>query len=243
MTSKSDNLFHFTKSPEFVKGILLNGFMPRYCLEDVEWIGIPDTKFFAYPMVCFCDIPLSRISDHSDFFGSYGLGLTKNWGLKNRLAPAIYATPGSAATKVWKYLFEQKFLDVDPDKKAKEDQQFSHLYQLMTLTKPISGNMVVAGKVVAKDFDQENEWRFVPEQGSVIDEKDFPAQKDAGNKLMESHKLSLAPTDVKYVFVKEDNEIPDIVDFVNTKMGHFPHNDLKILTSRIISLETIYKDL
>jgi hypothetical protein len=76
MKPKSHTLFHFTKNVEFVKNILLDGFWPRYCLEDLSWY-VFDVGYVAFPMVCFCDIPLSRINEHVGFYGEYGIGVTK----------------------------------------------------------------------------------------------------------------------------------------------------------------------
>jgi len=84
------SLFHFTKSMDVLQTILKEGFWPRYCLEDVQWQGHDTYEFVAYPMVCFCDIPISRISEHVGFYGSYGIGLTKQWGIKNNLNPVFY---------------------------------------------------------------------------------------------------------------------------------------------------------
>ena len=82
MQPRSDTLFHFTKNINTLKNILQNGFWPRYCLEDFNWYNA-ELGYIAYPMVCFCDIPLSRINEHVKFYGDYGIGLTKNWGLTN----------------------------------------------------------------------------------------------------------------------------------------------------------------
>ena len=82
MEPKSDNLFHFTKTLDILKSILKNRIYPRFCLEDIEWCGLSPDKFLAFPMSCFCDIPLSRLSEHTDFYGNYGIGLTKDWGVK-----------------------------------------------------------------------------------------------------------------------------------------------------------------
>jgi hypothetical protein len=242
MNPKSDNLFHFTRNAEHVKGILLNGFMPRHCLEDIKWLGLKDWNFLAYPMVCFCDIPISRISEHTAFYGEYGIGLTKEWGLRNGLTPVAYATEGSAITKVADYLLGIRF-DGEADKDERETVLNTHIYGLISLVKPIKGNMQVAGAIVEKDFYQENEWRFVPSTANIIFEKSFLELREKEDKEMEANKISFTPNDVKYIFVKNDHEIPSLVDFINTQMGNFPHNDLKVLTTRIISLATIQKDL
>jgi hypothetical protein len=89
MKPRSHTLFHFTKSVETLESILANGFWPKYCQEDFKWYN-PETGLISYPMVCFCDIPLTRIDAHVKFYGSYGLGLTKQWAMSNKLSPVIY---------------------------------------------------------------------------------------------------------------------------------------------------------
>jgi len=41
------------------------------------------------PMICFCDIRLETITRFSNY-GRYGIGLTKEWGIKNKLNPVFY---------------------------------------------------------------------------------------------------------------------------------------------------------
>ena len=241
MKPKSDNLFHFTKNIEFLKSILINGIMPRYCLEDSHWVDI-DSKFLAYPMICFCDIPISRISEHTDFYGQYGIGLTKSWGLMNKLTPVIYAPPGSAATRVAEFLFQISY-DGHPEEDKKKDELSEQIYDLISLIKPVSGQMRFGDDVIEKDFYQENEWRYIPSKTDLLFDHQFEKERDSANLRMEEHRLQISPQDIKYIFVKNDHEIPDLVDFINTKLGSFPHNDLKLLSTRILSLETISADL
>jgi hypothetical protein len=89
MKTKSSSLFYFTKRMDLVNSILRNGFYPRYCLEDIRCLR-EYQDYLLYPMVCFCDIPISRIAEHTAFYGEYGLGLINEWGLKNGLLPVIY---------------------------------------------------------------------------------------------------------------------------------------------------------
>ena len=205
-------------------------------------MSLPSFDFLAYPMVCFCDIPLSRIFEHTVFYGEYGFGLTKEWGLANKLAPLIYAPNNSPATNLANHLmlFSHTGLsDAEEQRKITN----SHLYRLLSYTKPLSGHMLIAGSIVEKDFYQESEWRFVPETQEMIAHEYFAEEKDADNKKMEEHALLFSPSDVRYIFVKQDHEIPDLVDFINTKMGHHPHNALKLLVTRILSLESLARDV
>lgn len=106
MAAKSSNLFHFTKSINYLKEILREGFRPRYCIEDLGYINI---DFFAFPMTCFCDIPISRISEHTAFYRDYGVGMTKEWGLKNHLVPLIYTPPSGPIVDLATYLISWEF--------------------------------------------------------------------------------------------------------------------------------------
>ncbi len=237
---KSSSLFHFTKNMDALTSILENGFYPRYCLEDLAWFGYDE--HVGFPMVCFCDIPLSRISEHTSFYGEFGIGLTKEWGLRNKLNPVGYFGDNSAVRTVAEYLF-------DLDKKYEDEKgtSFNQLLNLLRYSKPISGRMYVSGELVEKDFYQESEWRYsllanedsmLALQGSLFEE-----EKDDENKKLETEQLEFLPTDINYIFVKSDADIPQVVDFINGSLGKYPLNDLKILMSRITSLSMIRGDL
>jgi len=238
MKPKSDNLFHFTKTLDVLKLILKGGICPRYCPEDFEWAGMSNIKNIAYPMSCFCDIPLSRIGEHTNFYGSYGIGLSKDWGLQNKLAPIVYSTQDGSVQKLAKYLFK-----LGAEAKEPNEEMNDVAYRYISMIKPITGKMVVKGEIVEKDFYQENEWRYVPPEDNIIFDEDFEKQKDEANQKMEKYKLEISPKDIRYIFVESDNDIPSLVDFISTKMGENTQNDLKVLQTRIVSLETLQADI
>ena len=55
--------------------------------------------------------------------------------------------------------------------------------------------------------------------------------------------LTITPQDIKYIFVKDDSDIPGLVDYVHANLGQYSGNDLKILNSRIISTHSISQDI
>jgi len=90
MSVRPQTLFHFTKSLNVLKAILVEGYWPRYCLEDIAWLGTPSASLVSFSTVCFYDIPLSRVAEHVSFYGNYGLGMSKEWAESNNLNPVLY---------------------------------------------------------------------------------------------------------------------------------------------------------
>jgi len=48
---------------------------------------------------------------------------------------------------------------------------------------------------------------------------------------------------VRYIFVKGDADIPPLINYINDKLQNYSGVDLKILTSRVTSLEHLEKDI
>jgi len=238
---KANNLFHFTKSIDVLKSILKDGLLPKYCLEDLSWFGMD--RHMAHPMVCFCDIPLSRIQEHTSFYGEYGIGLTKDWGLKNQLNPVIYCDNSGLVNHAANTLAQ---IDLNGLDKNMADSITLAFACFAKITKPLTGSMYVGGSIMQKEFYQESEWRYIPREGlkdAGVFEDEFEKDRESLNKEMAKHRLELSPNDIAYIFVKKDADIPGLVDFINNSLGSFPLNDLKILYTRIVSLDTLTGDL
>lgn len=250
---RATTLFHFTKNAENLYGILKNCFYPRMVQEDVSWLGHGgDSKSFAFPMVCFCDIPLSRIEDHVAFYGGFGLGLTREWAIKNQLNPIFYISRSSPiGNGVLEMLHTVIAADQEQNKKAKAENKkheitkawFSAMHVLSHM-KPLNGQIVVAGKPVNKDFYLESEWRFVPvvKESEVLTEASFAdtALLEATNKRLQTEScLRFAPNDVRYIFVPTDSDIPRLVSYMNENLTHHSVADMRILTTRVMSLDSI----
>lgn len=247
MQPKSHTLFHFTKNIDFLKDILVNGFWPRYCLEDLRWYTGSQTRS-AYPMVCFCDIPLSRVDEHVGFYGNYGIGVSREWARNNELSPVIYLNENTPQHQSLKSILLGNLKN-----KGYYPNSDSDVNNIMSHIKPIEGEMIINGKPVFKEFYQENEWRYAI-SGIALSLKSRPwlYEEDYKNehilvcenlKSKEHYSLKLSPSDIKYIFVKSDSDIPHMVNFIQTQLDSYPSSDLKILLSRIVSLETISRDI
>lgn len=236
MSPRSQTLFHFTKSVDSLKSILKNGFWPRYCLEEFDWHS-PKTGHISYPMVCFCDIPLTRIGEHVAFYGQYGLGMTKQWTKTNGLNPLIYISPSTSVSTALARL-------LNCHKVSLKD-----INSIISYVKPVERNIKHDATQIPYQFYQENEWRYIPTAPEIpgwITKEEYSDKKlkTKFNKVAKKHgTLQITPNDIKYIFVKSDADIPEIIDFIQVNLKQNTVNDINILMSRVISLESINADL
>lgn len=225
--------------------MLRDGFWPRYCLEDVAWLGYDAYDYIAYPMVCFCEIPLSRITEHVAFYGEFGLGLTREWAETNGLNPVLYIAGSNQVAEAFREV--SNHAGHLPDDKI--NAAFNTARYLLAHAKPTSGKVLINGEPVEKVFYQESEWRYVPrlpEFPDYLSRSDFQisAKLNEKNNLTKCHAmLKYNPRDIRYIFVKSDSDIPEVINFIFTQLGHLLVSDQKILMSRVVSLESLSDDL
>lgn len=217
-------------------------------MEDAKWYSSSGSEYYlAYPMVCFCDIPLSRVDEHVNFYGNFGIGVTRKWAESNGLSPVLYIREGTAQHRSIQNICHKNFDNVLYAGASID------INTILANVKPTKGSMRLGGGIVEKEFYQENEWRFsitgdtnLTKVRPWIDHREFDdhqALNAFNSKTKEIHSLKIAPSDIKYLFVKADSDIPLLVNFIQTELDMYPSHDIKILLSRIISLETISRDL
>ena len=256
MAISSDTLFHFTNHPNGLLGILKNGFLPSYCLETLKYNG--KVKSRSYPMVCFCDIPLSQIKQHLDFYGSYGLGMTKEWGRQNKLNPILYLDSDSKLNQYLIDMANEIWSDRCKENCAEQTIPLrSSYWHMMRYIKAYSGDFERGAKTY-KDYKyyNEREWRFVPE---VLDtsqdsnelyylteeeHKDDFKRADQNQAIQNVCKLTFEPKDIEYVIVKEKKQIFSMIDTIK-RMGRdrmYSDKDLDYLMTKILTVDQIKND-
>lgn len=243
----SSVLFHFSKSLDNIVDILTSGFYPHYCPEYLfgptyeadARNNIPPSH--AAPMVCFCDLPLSLIKKHLADYGQFGIGLEKQWGISNGVAPVFY-THDLAQTYI---PLSQRFWAAKDqnDSKAKQD-----LEMLMAYTKPFHGNAWRNGNSqLDVPFYDEREWRYVPnlEVGEELFLPRMHYTNDAKREALhasykQKYKLVVHPNDIQYLIVPDDRHILALVEHLRKL---YTADDATFVTTAIMTGDRIMLDV
>lgn len=278
----SNTLFHFTSQKRHLISILKNGLFVRYSLENYQNL-INNKAEIVFPMTCFCDIPLSHVKRHTKTYGRYAIGLTKDWGMRNKVSPVIYAYPNSETTQTLNYVFDniESFFDINKeelkniklskntvkifehyDNREKElgkkiSSVHNNLSNFIRYIKPYEGKFFRDENYLKNKvkFYDEREWRFTPSRDFLLDKKikdsysrEYfidPIRRRALNiKLAKHIKLKFEPKDIKFIIVENDIEIPEMINQLDMIFGNkATSNELKLLSTRLISMEQILEDL
>ncbi len=98
--SHTSALFHYTKNQNVLFSILKDGLNFSYCKENIS-----NKYCIGIPMISFCDIPISKSSEHASKYGHYAIALSKNKLLgvyKGALEPVNYFTSLSSVEAAFK---------------------------------------------------------------------------------------------------------------------------------------------
>jgi hypothetical protein len=256
-TISANALLHFTRSKDILIGILQNEFLPRYALENQNIVEPEITnRHIAIPMVSFCDIPLSQVKDHVQHYGEYALGLTKEWARSQGIAPVLYAYPAALTSSAISNIFRNLPSTSDAQNFGGLAEAQRNLTYFSFYIKRYEGQMYRNGQYSAETvrFYNEREWRYVPPMNVLLRDDinaflpkivfDDPLQReDANNLVAQVARLGFQPKYIKYVIVKSETEILDIMDAIlRIKGPNFPYDEVRKLTSRIISMEQVLED-
>jgi hypothetical protein len=223
----SSALFHFTRSMTNLKSILKKGFFPRECHEytleagDRKAASRKRRPLHAVPMVCLCDLPLSLIHKHMREYGSYGIGLTKEWGLKHGFAPVIYTHPKAQTHQPVRRLITQA-------QKRNDKGMANDLATLTAYTKPWRGPAWRNKKLKPNvQFYDEREWRYVPPNSSG---KHSP--------------LLIHPNFIRYLILPPDETEDNVLELHEHLRGIYKSNkDAILVTTTIMTEDCISEDI
>jgi hypothetical protein len=239
-------LFHFTTKLDYLIQILEHNFRPRYCLEDTSWAT--STKIakieMAYPMVCFCDIPLSKIKKHLTTYGNYGIGLKKDWGFKKSLTPLIYSRKNAKTSRIVEDLINWYSSNGEP-----VDLKYI-ISDIIMYMKPYYGKMYRNAGYKKTKFYDEREWRWIPEINrpdlkmhlEIQEYRDQDFKEKHNTLIGKNYTLDFNPSDIKYIILNEDSEIDEFITKLEAMKGGYKPSTIKKLTTRILTTEQIKYD-
>jgi hypothetical protein len=236
MAISSNTLFHFYNKFDYLIQSIEEGLWPRYCIEK-KWNG----KDLAIPMFSFCDIPLSQIKDHIDEnkgYGSYGIGVTKDFARENKITPVIYLYKGSLLINKISYYMSR--FDTPSINSKKMDLEEFMLYYV----KKVSGYN--QNTELKRKFYNEREWRFIPQITHNVHLEVLTGdynKDDIINKYSirtEKEKIKLKPKDIVYIIVKNECEIKDLIKVL--KKTYDNDSYVEVLLTKILTVKQIMED-
>ncbi|WP_322547766.1 abortive infection system antitoxin AbiGi family protein [Stenotrophomonas geniculata] len=245
MALSSNSIIHFTDSLEKLLGILQQGFIVKYCRETFSLKGEEET--LHVPMVSFCDIPFSQIKNHIDSYGCYGVGLSKDWAIRNRLNPVLYVQDESNLAR--SYYALMTFLH-SKETAGEIDKVPRRLgIDIVRYIKNYEGILARRGKEpIPYRFSDEREWRYVPEivdgEHPVYTSDDFDdATAKTANESLRELTLTFEPGDISYIVIARDEEIKRVAALLNEKNYEaYTVAQAQRLMTRIITNEQIQGD-
>lgn len=238
------SLFHFVDKQEYLLEILeFQALIPRYCREDVAYLNIK-FKSLAYPMICFCDINLHKITSHVEFYGKYGIAFSKNWGIQNKIQPIQYINENSPIQADFQEAFNASL------NSEVNDLTHDFLLTQMCYYKPLYGKMIRKDKKtgnieeVRRTFTDECEWRYIPKVSSyklksVLMENEEFLRDDYNNALKKANKccLKFNWNDIRYIIIESNDDFNKIVSILEAKIKD------KDIKHRIISKIIIWNEM
>lgn len=244
MPLSSNTLVHLAREKENLFGILRENFRVYYCLETIQLAG--ETYRARIPMVSFCDIPLSQIKEHIEKYGSYGIGLTKEWAQRSGLNPVLYMEPDSLLAKSYRTAFHH--FVVEDDSETLTDGQRC-LADVLRYIKNYQGELIRQGTQTPNyRYSDEREWRYVPPADwkcqMIADADEYERDKANTDAGVADLRLEFTPNDIKYIIIQSDAEIAEFVHLLRSVKGtKYSYNDVERLTTRILTSEQIFTDV
>ena len=239
---RTSSLFHYTDYIT-LKRILVEGLIPNYCSED---LSVGDTDFvIGLPMICFCDIPLTRTAELCERYGNFAIGLSKKWALQNRINPVFYAADSSIIVSVRFYRSYETLLRTQVANSGgnmhsipidlNNPSSVQNIAPFFNLNNAYAANRVLFGNLKRYESEWqgeplinyvENEWRFVVGESEDIQwfwrREDYMAwrgdvrkQKPKPTEVLKNHKLNFSPNDITHIIVQTEDQVARMIDFID----------------------------
>lgn len=259
-------LFHLTCERDTLEKILISQhYKVSVARELIRSKNLQDKKYsirnFGVPMVSFCDIRLSQLDEHAKKYGSFGLGMSKEWADRESLHPVMYMSKSSSLFSSYNKAIRKLKNELIPMWRRWKDKeifsseqkthfetlknQYSDLFNIIRYMKNYEGKLIRKGKVQSLNyrFADEKEWRFVPKpfHNDIWPSINFERVKTSVGKRNYSNlyldvTVNFKFSDIKYIIVKDESDIHDMAELI--KNIFCEDNVSKIITMKQIQDDT-----
>lgn len=235
---------------DYLKEIIKNcAIVPRYNDEIIDYLKITLVgDRIAFPMICFCDINLTKLKSHAKTYGAFGIGIKKEWAYKNiNIEPIHYVNPYSSEISD----FKEAFLEALSNSDKNSERMKNYLSTSLLYMKPIFGMMDNGKNINFHCFHDEKEWRYVPyiEEENItpilINQFLTKSYKEISNEVLKSNKkywLTFSPEDINYIIVENEKEANELAEYINSLNNIYPKSQLLGMISKILILNNLGKD-
>ena len=209
MGLSSNILWHQTKTDSLKQILRTRTFRFAYSKEIIPGTGVT----MAFPMISFCNLPLAEFADYGNKYGGYSIGMSREWGIKNRFNPVLYCENTSNIVRRLASIisnlqsgaeFSDKVLDV---------------LECLAYIKPIEDTLEVGDrKYTNYRFMDEREVRLVPDFTDfkrrlilpILTPEQYGQYKlEHNNKPILEESISFEWSDIKYIIVKNNTNITE----------------------------------
>lgn len=244
-------LFKFVTRIDYLKDTIRNkAIIPRYYEEMIDYIKLEDHKKIAFPMSCFCDIHLNKLVEHMSFYGSYGIGINKIWGIHNGIQPIQYINTESSLISDYKIVFLKSLSNEDSIPIVEEYSNY--LLTNLLFMKPLEGKMFRNDRYENRNFHDEREWRYIPNMNDI--ETELPliippynmnpqaySAYSEGIKQCRELWLKFDYTDIKYLIVENDKERIELIRFIKNEIDEEDNKKYELI-SKILVFNELKED-
>ena len=227
MSVSSNSIIHYTDRLENITGIIREGFRIKYCSERITTRGGQKYEK-AFPMVCFCDLPLTHSLNHIKQYGCYGIGLSKKWASRNGINPVQYIESNSHIGSALRHALNY----VDTIRKETETygsdtaNLAENIETIILNSKNYKGDFVRQG-VEYRDykFYDEREWRYILSKKAhkniplIIGLEEYNAGKASFNDRLNGKRLRFSADDISYIIVNDETETGTIINAMREHYG------------------------
>lgn len=215
MGLSSNILWHQTKTDSLKQILRTRTFRFAYSKEIIPGTGVT----MAFPMISFCNLPLAEFADYGNKYGGYSIGMSREWGIKNRFNPVLYCENTSNIVRRLASIisnlqsgaeFSDKVLDV---------------LECLAYIKPIEDTLEVGDrKYTNYRFMDEREVRLVPDFTDfkrrlilpILTPEQYGQYKlEHNNKPILEESISYEWSDIKYIIVKNNTNITEYRKLLN----------------------------